>query len=290
MSVAGQYKDSLFVTDILKILDTKPAIKQPETGIILDPSVTPEIEFQNVSFIYPNSDRMVLKNLSLKIRAGEKLALVGVNGSGKTTIVKLLCRFYDPTEGKILINGNDLRDIDLGSLYYLMGVLFQDFATYNFPVKQSIAMGRPTDDIDLEKVKNAAETSESDTFISQWSNGYDQMIGKEFTGGIDPSKGQMQKLALARTFYRDPKFLILDEPTASIDAEAEAKIFERLESLPADRTVILISHRFSTVRKADTICVINDGAISELGSHQELITLNGIYARLFNLQAAGYQN
>ena len=290
MSVAGQYKDSLFVTDILKILDTKPVIKKPDPGIVIDGSVTPEIEFQNVSFSYPGTARLILKNLSLKIDRGQKLALVGVNGSGKTTIVKLICRFYDPTEGRILINGYDLRDIDLESLYHLMSVLFQDFATYNFPVKQSIAMGRPSDTIDMEKVVKAAQISESDTFIKEWSHGYDQMIGKEFSDGLDPSKGQMQKLALARTFYRDPKFLILDEPTASIDAEAEAKIFERLESLPQDRTMILISHRFSTVRKADKICVISEGKITELGSHCELIAQKGTYARLFSLQAAGYRD
>ncbi len=188
MNVASQYKDSLFVTDVLKIFDTKKAVTIRENSIVLNDSLAPEIEFRNVSFAYPGSSRLVLRNLSLKINAGEKLALVGVNGSGKTTIVKLLCRFYDPTEGQILVNGIDLKDLDLESWYHLMGVLFQDYATYHFSVKESIGMGRPNNVPNLEKVIDAAVTSESNTFIEEWPAKYDQMLGKEFTDGIDPSK------------------------------------------------------------------------------------------------------
>lgn len=291
MSIATQYKHSLFVTDLFKVMDTKPIIGHAKSPIVLDGGTAPEIVFENVSFAYPGTDTLVLRNFSLTIRAGEKLALVGVNGAGKTTFVKLICRIYDPTTGRILVNGHDLRDIDLQSWHSQLGVLFQDYATYHFQVKNVIAMGRRngSPDADMEKVEAAAHMSEADTFIREWETGYDQMIGKEFTKGIDPSKGQLQKLALARSFYRDPTLMILDEPTASIDAEAEAAIFERLESLPENKTIILISHRFSTVRTADQICVMKDGGIEELGTHDELIKLDKTYARLFNLQASGYR-
>ncbi|HXF44369.1 MAG TPA: ABC transporter ATP-binding protein [Candidatus Paceibacterota bacterium] len=288
-NLGRQYQDSLFVTDIFKLLDTKPAIKRPEKGIVLDQQKTPEIIFENVSFAYPNIKKLVLKNFSLKIPAGEKLAIVGVNGAGKTTFVKLLCRFYDPTEGRILVNGHDLRDIDLESWYYQLGVIFQDYSNYHFLVKEAIAIGRIGKKTSLEKVKEAAKASEADIFIEEWEKGYEQMLGKEFSGGVEPSIGQWQKLALAKTFYRDPRILILDEPTSSIDAEAEAKIFEKLEALPKDRTVILISHRFSTVRKAEKIAVIENGEIKEFGSHEALLKLDGTYAHLFNIQAKGYK-
>ena len=289
MNMGKQYQDSLFVTDIFKLLDTKPAVKRPIKGTLLDPQKTPEITFENVSFAYPNTKKLVLKNLSLKVPAGEKLAVIGVNGAGKTTLVKLLCRFYDPTEGRILIAGHDLKEIDLESWYYQLGIVFQDYGNYHFLVKEAIAIGRVGPETSLEKVKEAAKASEADIFIEEWERGYNQMLGKEFTGGVEPSIGQWQKLALAKTFYRDPRVLILDEPTSSIDASSEAKIFERLEMLPQDRTVILISHRFSTVRKARKIAVIEDGGIKEFGTHGELLKLKGTYARLFNIQAKGYQ-
>lgn len=231
----------------------------------------------------------MLKNFSLRIAPGEKLALVGSNGAGKTTLVKLLCRFYDPDKGRILINGNDIKTVDLESWYRELGVLFQDYDNYHFLVRESIAIGRSGAMSSLEKVKGAAKASEADTFIEEWEKAYEQMLGKQFTGGIEPSIGQWQKLALARTFYRDPQVLILDEPTSSIDAEAEAKIFDRLEQLPKDRTVILISHRFSTVRHANRICVIKDGRLAELGTHAALLKRGGTYARLFKLQARGYR-
>ncbi len=288
-NLGRQYQDSFFVTDIFKMLDLKPVVKKPEKGIVLDQNKTPEIIFENVTFSYPDTKKKVLKNFSLKIAPGEKIALVGINGAGKTTFVKLLCRFYDPDEGRIIIGGHDLKKIDLENWYNQLGAIFQDYARYHFVVKEAIAVGRSGSASSLEKVKEAAKASEADTFIEEWEKKYESMLGKEFTEGIEPSIGQWQKLALARTFYRDPKVLILDEPTSSIDAEAEAKIFEKLELLPKDRTVIFISHRFSTVRQADKIGVIEDGELKESGTHEDLLKLNGTYANLFNLQAKGYK-
>lgn len=288
-NLGRQYHDGLFVKDFFSFLDIKPHLKKPVKGIVLSKEKTPDIIFDNVTFTYSGLKEPTLKNFSLKIPAGEKLALVGANGAGKTTLVKLLCRFYDPTEGRILIDGKDLRTIDLESWYTLLGVLFQDYSNYNFVVKDLIALGRTNKPLRFPLVKGAAEASEADLFIREWEKEYEQMIGKQFTDGVEPSIGQWQKLALARAFYRDPRILILDEPTSSIDAEAEAKIFEKLESLPKDHTVILISHRFSTVRQAEKICVIEHGALKEYGTHEALLKLNGIYARLFKLQAKGYR-
>lgn len=288
-NLGRQYQDSLFVSDMFKFLDIKPLVKKAEKGIALEPAIAPEIIFDNVTFSYPGTNRVVLKNFSLKINAGEKIALVGINGAGKTTFVKLLLRFYDPDEGKITLNGRDIKEIDLQSWYHQIGAIFQDYARYHFLVKEVIALGRTGSASSLEKVQKAAKSSEADIFIEEWENKYNQMLGKEFSEGVEPSVGQWQKLALARTFYRDPKVLILDEPTSSIDAEAESKIFDKLESLPDDRTVILISHRFSTVRHAHRIAVIDQGKLVELGTHQDLINLGGEYAKLFNLQAKGYK-
>ena len=248
-----------------------------------------EIVFDNVSFSYPGAGKPTLKNISLKITAGEKIALVGSNGAGKTTLIKLLCRFYDPTEGKITVNGRDLKEIKLESYYSMIGVLFQEYSNYRLLVKEAIGVGRASARMNLDKIIKAAEQSDADLFISKWADKYEQQLGKEYTCGVEPSIAQWQKLALARAFYRDPNIYILDEPTSSIDGEAEAKIFEKLGQLPADRTVILISHRFSTVRKANRIVVMEDGAITENGTHEELLANDRTYARLFKLQAKGYQ-
>lgn len=289
LNLGHQYQDNFFVTDVFKFLDLKPAITSPKQSIKLPGDTTPEIVFKNVTFRYPNTEHDALKNFSLTISPGEKLALVGANGAGKTTFVKLLARFYDPQEGEILINGHNIKNIDLESWYYQIGALFQDYSNYHLLVKDAIAIGRVGSETAIEKVKAAAEASEADVFIEEWEKQYEQHLGKQFEGGVEPSVGQWQKLALARTFYRDPRILILDEPTSAIDAEAEAKIFEKLEKLPKDRTVILISHRFSTVRQANRIGVIEDGRLSELDTHEELLKKNGTYARLFKLQAKGYQ-
>lgn len=289
MNIAHQYQDNLFVQDTFDLLDLKAHLKQPRSGIQIDPSAAPQIEFKNISFKYPGTKDYVLKNFSITIQPGEKIAIIGVNGAGKTTLIKLLCRFYDVNKGQILINGHDIKDIDLDSWYNLVGALFQDYERYHFLVKETIALGRSQQSMAIDKVKQAAESSEANIFIENWQKQYDAMIGKMFTGGIEPSVGQWQKLSLARTFYRDPKVLILDEPTASIDAEAEAKIFDKLHKSSQNRTIILISHRFSTVRNADKICVIENGQLAEYGTHQELLENKSTYHRLFKLQAKGYQ-
>lgn len=287
--IGQQYQDSLFITDFFRYMDARPVIVPPEHGLRLDPEVTPEIEFRNVTFTYPESALPVFKNFSLRIPAGRKVAIVGVNGAGKTTLIKLLCRFYDPQEGRILVGGHDLREIDLESWYYMIGALFQDYSRYHLTVRDAIAVGRTGTEPDIEKVKEVAKAAEADAFIDAWEKSYEQQLGKNFTEGVEPSVGQWQKLALARTFYRNPRVLILDEPTSSIDAEAEAKIFESIEALPSDRTTFMISHRFSTVRKADEIIVIENGRLLEQGDHESLIARGGTYARLFHLQAKGYQ-
>lgn len=287
--IGRQYADSLFVTDTFKFIDSKPIIASPPNCINLNPATTPHIVFDNVTFTYPRAKKPALQNFSLEIKPGEKVAIVGVNGAGKTTLVKLLFRFYDPQIGKITIDGIDIKEIDLNFWYQKIGAIFQDYAHYHLLIKDAIAIGNSGEETSVEKVKSAAQFAEAATFIEEWKDKYNTMLGKQFTGGVEPSIGQWQKLALARTFYRDPKLWILDEPTSSIDSEAEAKIFEQLESLPEDRSVILISHRFSTVRKADKIVVIKDGTIEEMGSHEDLLKLNGTYARLFNLQALGYK-
>ncbi len=289
MNLGQQYQDSLFITDIFKLLDIGPALVKPPQGFVLPRDETPEIVFDHVSFAYPGADKAVLKNFSLKVEPGEKIALIGANGAGKTTIVKLLCRFYDPTEGRILIGGRDIREIDIESWYHVLGALFQDYAHYPFIVKDTIALGRTASPLAMDQVKNAARSSEADIFIEEWKNKYEQMLGKDFTGGIEPSIGQWQKLAISRAFYRNARVLILDEPTSSIDAEAEAKIFDRLEKETKGKTVILISHRFSTVRHATKIAVLENGRLKELGRHEELLKKKGLYARLFNLQAEGYR-
>jgi len=289
LSVARQYEMGLFVNDIFKVLDTPRLIALPLHPIHIETSRPPAITFENVSFLYPDSEVPALKNLSLAIEIGEKMALVGANGSGKTTVVKLICRFYDPTEGRVLINGTDLRDIDPEEWYGILGVLFQDYSSYNFLVKDVIALGRSNGRVKLAKVLEASQASEADSFIQRLKHQYGQQLGKWFTGGVDLSEGERQKLALARAFYRDPRMLILDEPTSSIDAESEANIFTQLNARKADRTLLLISHRFSTVRRADRICVLENGSATEVGTHRELMQLDGTYARLFRIQAKEYR-
>lgn len=288
-NLSGQYQDSLFVTDLFKVLDMPPVIPKPYPGKRLGKGGVPHIAFDHVSFRYPGTQKWVLRDINLQIPPGTKIAFVGVNGAGKTTLVKLLCRFYDPTEGRILVNGVDLRELQLDGWYDKMGVLFQEYNRYQMPVRDGVALGSVQTKFSGARVREAAMGSEADSFISKWEKGYEQELGKQFTGGIEPSVGQWQKLALARVLYRDPAVYILDEPTASVDAEAEAHIFEKLESAAHGKTMFLISHRFSTVRKADSICVLSDGGVLELGSHTDLLAQQGTYARLFKLQAKGYE-
>jgi ABC-type multidrug transport system fused ATPase/permease subunit len=270
-----------------ELFDLKPKITSKEKAQRVAFSNPPLVEFKNVSFRYPNEKDdgpMVLTNISFSIRPGEKIAIVGVNGSGKTTLIKLLCRVYDPTEGSIYVNGTELRELNLEDWQNAIGILFQDFPIYNLTIKESIGVGRVDTPTDETKMKQAAQYSGADEFISN----YDQLIWKEFKDGIDLSKGQHQRLAVARMFYRNAAITILDEPTASIDAVTEEKIFRSLEENMEGKTVILITHRFSTVKNADKILLLEHGQIIEQGSHRELMQQKGKYADLFTMQAKRY--
>jgi len=246
-------------------------------------------EFRNVSFHYPGSDRLILQGLDFHLRPGERVALIGENGQGKTTIVKLITRLYDPTEGEILLDGVDLREYSLEDLYKEIGVIFQDFMRYEMTARENIAVGRIEQLEDLNLIRAAAHKSLADEVIAKLSGGYEQMLGRRFNDGVDLSGGEWQKLALARAYLRDAQLLVLDEPTAALDARSEAEVFERFAELTQAKMALFISHRFSTVRMADRIVVLADGQIAEDGSHGQLIALGGRYAELFELQAASYR-
>jgi ATP-binding cassette, subfamily B, bacterial len=242
-----------------------------------------------VTFTYPGGTEPAVKDLSLHIRGGELIALVGENGAGKSTLIKLLLRFYDPSHGAIRVGGADLRELDPESWRSRIGVLFQDFASYEFSVRENVQMGRPGMIADDRKVLSALEDARSDWLLKKMPKGLDAKVGRLFEGGHDLSGGEWQRLALARIMYRDADIWILDEPTASLDPEAEAAIFAELKEMLRGRIGIVISHRFSTVRIADRIAVVEDGKVSELGTHEELLMARGRYAHLFELQAAGYR-
>ena len=282
------YEDNLYANDYFELLSLPPLIPAPKNPVILDSQEPPTIEFKNVSFSYPGTNKKVLDNVSFVIPSGTSLAIVGHNGAGKTTITKLLCRFYDASEGAILINGIDLRELDLKSWYSHMGTLMQEFVKYHFSVRDNITMNS-SGLIDEEAMRQAAKKSGAAEFIEKLDNGYDQILGKEFEDGVELSGGQWQKLAIARAFYDAPPVLILDEPTSAIDAAAEYEIFQNLEQHYKNRTLILVSHRFSTVRNADKIIVIEDGKLVENGTHQLLMEQKGSYSTLFSIQAKGYQ-
>lgn len=292
MMISRQYQDIKAVSTFIEILKEEKKVTCPINSFKLSLNRAPEIVFENVSFAYASKPEMfILKNLNLTIKSGEKLALVGINGAGKSTFIKLLCRFYDPTEGRILIDGVDLREIDLNSWYKYVALLSQDYVTYKFLVKDLIHLGKDDALTDQEKICDAAIKSDADEFIKKWEKTYDQQIGVEFDGGVDPSRGQKQKLSLARALFRNAFVTILDEPTASVDATAERQIFEQLEkNMNEEKTLILISHRFSTVRNADKIAVIDGQNIIEYGTHNQLIRKNGLYKKMYSTQAAGYKN
>ncbi len=287
-SLGRNHEDRKYLHDLLVFLKIQPAIVDGKQVIDFDKA--PEISFNAITFSYPNSEKKIYDNFSLTIKRGEKIAIIGLNGAGKTTLVKLLCRFYDPTKGSVTIGGINLKDIKKRTWYDHIGVLFQDFAKYKFTtIGELISLGDIHSLPNDGAVQKAGKQADAESFIKAFPKGYEQQLGKEFTDGVDPSGGQWQKLAIARLFYRNPKIWILDEPTAAVDADAEAKIFSQLEKLPRNTTVILISHRFSTVRTADRIVVIDAGKVREQGTHEELMAMGGEYARLFSLQAEGYK-
>ena len=284
---------ALYLQDFFDFFALRPRIVRPAAaGQAARPFPRPiqqGFEFENVGFQYKNGTKWAIRNLSFRLEAGEKLALVGENGAGKTTLVKLLARLYDPTEGCILLDGHDLRAYDPAELRQEIGVIFQDFVRFQLPAGQNLAVGRIEERQNQARIETAAQQSLADTVIAKLPGGYDQMIGRRFNGGVDLSGGEWQKIALGRAYMREAQLLILDEPTAALDARAEYEVFQRFKELTQGKTAVLISHRFSTVRMADRILVIENGQFVELGSHEELLAKNGRYAELFQLQAAGYR-
>lgn len=284
--VSTMSTDNLFVEDLHSFLNTPNVLKN---GTIALTGGTPGIEFEGVSFAYPGGGQKVFKNINFTIKPGEKIAIVGVNGAGKTTLTKLLMRFYDATEGGVFIGGHNIKDVDIDTYYKKIGYLSQEYDKFKFSVKEAIGMGNTQYPFVKDKIIDAAKKARAHDFIMEWPNGFETQLGKEFDQGVEPSIGQWQKLALARLFYRNPDIWILDEPTASIDAVAEMEIFEELEGLPKDKTVILISHRFNTVKNADRIMVIEHGEIKEFASHDDLMQIpHGIYRTLFTKQKESF--
>jgi ATP-binding cassette subfamily B protein len=284
--VAGQ---ALYLDDLFSFFEIQPEIVPPPHPRPFPVPIRSGFAFENVGFRYPGAERWAVRGLTFTLRAGEILALVGENGAGKTTVVKLLARLYDPDEGRILLDGHDLREYDLFEIRANIGVIFQDFVRYHFTAADNIAVGRIEARHNRARIVAAAERSLADEVIRKLPQGYDQMIGKRFRTGIDLSGGEWQKVAIARAYMRDAQLLILDEPTAALDARSEFEVFKRFKELSLGKTVVLISHRFSSVRMADRIVVLVDGAVEAMGTHAELLEQRGRYAELFELQAAGYR-
>jgi ATP-binding cassette, subfamily B, bacterial len=280
---------ALYLDDLFSFFEIQPEIVPPPNPRPFPVPLRHGFVFEDVGFRYPGAERWAVRHLTFELRAGEILALVGENGAGKTTLVKLLARLYDPDEGRILLDGHDLREYDLFALRANIGVIFQDFVRYHFTAAENIAVGRIEARDDRARVEAAAERSLADEVIRKLPEGYDQVLGKRFRTGIDLSGGEWQKIAIARAYMRDAQLLILDEPTAALDARAEFEVFERFKELSRGKTVVLISHRFSSVRMADRIVVLMDGAVEADGTHAELLAQRGRYAELFELQAAGYR-
>lgn len=284
--VAGQ---ALYLDDLFSFFRIQPEILSPPNPRPFPRPLREGFVFEDVGFRYPDAERWAVRHLNFTLRAGEVLALVGENGAGKTTLVKLLSRLYDPDEGRILLDGHPLTEYDLEDLRLNIGVIFQDFVRYYFNAADNIAVGRIEARGDEPRIADAAHRSLADQVIARLPKGYAQMLGKLFKGGVDLSGGEWQKIAIARAYMRDAPLLVLDEPTAALDARSEYEVFQRFKELSHGKTAVIISHRFSTVRMADRIIVLQHGAIEEVGTHEELLAAGGHYAELFELQAAGYR-
>lgn len=282
-------ESALYLQDYFDFMEMNPEVRNATEPIPVPETISSGFVFEDVGFRYPGTDKWAIRHLSFSLKAGEKLALVGENGAGKTTLVKLLARLYDPTEGRILLEGRDLKDYDVIELRRAIGVIFQDFVKFYFIAAENIAIGSIDEREAREQIVDAARDSLADQVIEQLPEQYDQMLGRRFSGGVDLSGGEWQKVALARAYMRNAQLLILDEPTAALDARAEYEAFQRFAELTKGKTAVLISHRFSTVRMADRILVLKNGKLAEIGSHEELLRTGGLYAELFQLQAKGYQ-
>ena len=287
-TLSGIADQALFLTDLLAFFDMQPTIRSKPEALPAPRPIVRGFEFRNVSFRYPGSSRLVLNGLNFHLHPGERVALIGENGEGKTTIVKLITRLYDPTEGQVLLDGVDLKEYRLEDLYREIGVIFQDFMRYEMTARENIAVGRIEEIDDLALLETAARKSLADGVIAK-IGGYDQMLGRRFETGVDLSGGEWQKVALARAYLRDAQLLVLDEPTAALDARSEFEVFQRFAELTAGKMALFISHRFSTVRMADRIVVLEKGKIAEEGSHDQLASLGGRYKEMFELQAASYR-
>ena len=297
LSASNVYEQALYLRDLFVFLDMRPTIESPPDALPVSKPIQSGFVFEDVGFRYPGSERWAVRNVNLELRPGERVALVGENGAGKTTITKLLARLYDPTEGRITLDGVDLKEYDLTSLRHAIGVIFQDFVRYDMRFDENIGVGEIESvraELDQKNgtpasITAAAENSLAASLLPRFTQGYQQMLGRRFDDGVDLSGGEWQKIALARAYIRDAQVLILDEPTAALDARAEYEVFLRFSELVAGRMAILISHRFSTVRMADRIIVLRHGRVEEQGSHEELLASGGLYEELFTMQAAGYR-
>lgn len=288
-TLSGIADQALFLTDLIAFFGMKPTVQSKPNALPAPRPIRQGFEFRDVSFSYPGTERLILSNLNFRVEPGERIALIGQNGQGKTTIVKLMTRLYDPTAGQVLLDGIDLREYSIEDLCQEVGVIFQDFMRYEMTARENIAVGRIEFLDDEKRIHAAAEKSLADGVIQQLAGKYDQMLGRRFEGGVDLSGGEWQKLALARAYLREAQILILDEPTAALDARAEFEVFQRFNELTRDKMALFISHRFSTVRMAERIIVLENGSIAEEGSHDSLMARGGTYAGMFELQASSYR-
>jgi len=289
VNASGVADQALFLTDLLGFFAMEPTVRSKPNAIKVPRPIRQGIEFRNVSFAYPGTTRLILTDFNFFLRPGERVALIGENGQGKTTIVKLITRLYDPTEGQILIDGVDLREYDMEDLCHEIGVIFQDFMRYEMTARDNIAVGRIEERDRLDHIEDAARMSLADEVIARLSGGMEQQLGRRFEGGVDLSGGEWQRMALARAYLRDAQLLILDEPTAALDARSEQEVFQRFAELTRGKMALLISHRFSTVKMTDRIVVLSHGVLTEEGTHEELIRHGGLYAEMFEMQAASYR-